>query len=252
MRGMSTLLVCVLVVVAGCAGGGGGGADDSTATRTEVTVNGAGSGGGDATAAAGSDDTGGSDANEASGSASSDDTPPDMAVVLRTGEAYEYEVHSAVLADEPESGTITIDVTEGGEWPEVGMNVVRDAPSGRMEASSQTAVFSPAMGEMSYALNVRNLVVTSRLVAGKSTDIRTYEAGQSWRFEGSDSDANFEVVGEETVGGVTAKHVRVTGGSESGLDADVWLASGVGFPVKFVQTEDGETTMEMTLTSHSG
>lgn len=250
MRRLSTILVCLLVVLAGCVGGGAGGdATDSTPAPTAMETEDAGSGGnGGADSGAGS----GSDSNEAGGSAGSDDTPPDMAVVLRTGESYEYEVHSAVLADEPESGTITIDVTEGGEWPGVAMDVVRDAPSGRMEASSQAAVFSPAMGEMSYALNVRNLVVTSRLVTGRSTDIRTYEAGQSWRFAGSDTEANFEVVGEETVGGVTAKRVHVTGGAESDLDAEIWLASGVGFPVKFVQREDGETTMEMTLTAHSG
>ncbi|ELZ31085.1 hypothetical protein C474_09629 [Halogeometricum pallidum JCM 14848] len=242
--------MCLLIVLAGCAGSGAGGdATDSTPAPTATETEDAGSGGsGGADSGAGS----GGDSNEASGSAGGDDTPPDMAVVLRTGESYEYAVHSAVLADEPETGTITIDVTEGGEWPGVAMDVVRDAPGGRMEASSQAAVFSPAMGEMSYALNVRNLVVTSRLVTGRSTDIRTYEVGETWRFRGSDTEANFEVVDEEDVGGLAAKHVRVTGGAESDLDAEVWLVHGVGFPVKFVQMEDGEATIELTLTSYSG
>lgn len=247
MRGLSTILVCVLVVLAGCAGGGAGGdATDSTPSSTATAT---------ATATATNDadsDGGASDSNEATGSGGSDDVPTDMVPILRTGESYEYEVRSTMFDEAGESGTIAIDVTKGGEWPEVAMDVVRDAPSGRMEASSEAAVFSPAMGEMSYALNVRSLVVTSRMVTGRNTDIRTYEAGETWRFVGSDTEANFEVVGEETVGGVTAKRVHMTGGAESDLDADIWMAPGVGFPVKFVQTEDGERTMELTLTAHSG
>lgn len=240
MSRLSTVVVCLVLVLAGCAGGGGG---DAATDSTPVSSDGGGSdGGGDSGDADG-------DSNAASGSSGSDDMP-DAVPVLETGERYEYEVRSDVLADAPESGTLTVDVTAGGEWPGAAMDVVRDAPSGRVEAASEAATFSPAMGEMAYALNVRSLVVSSRIVSAKSTDLRTYEVGDEWRFNSSDTDVGFAVVGEEQVGGLTAKHVRVTGGAETDIDADIWLAPGVGFPAKFVQREDGEATVELTLTAY--
>lgn len=251
MSRVSVLVVCLLVVLAGCAGGGGsedGSESESESggggTATDATLSASGDGG---NVDDGGD--GGSDSNVAGGSSGSDDTP-DAIPVLKTGERYEYDVRSAVLSDAPESGTLTIDVTAGGEWPGASMNAVRDAPSGRTEATSEAAAYSPALGEMTYALNVRSIVVSSRIVAGKSTDVRTYEVGDEWRFDSSDGEINFAVVGEERIGGLTAKHVRITGEEETALDADIWLVPGVGFPAKFVQTEDGEATIELTLTAY--
>ncbi|MFC6827209.1 DUF4412 domain-containing protein [Halopelagius fulvigenes] len=242
MSRLSVLLVCLLVLLAGCAGGGGDG--DATADATPA-AGGDGSGG-DSDSDADSDG-GNGDSSVSTGTAGPDDMP-DAVPLLREGERYEYEVRSAVLADAPESGTLTIDVTADGEWPVASMDAVRDAPSGRVEASGEAAAYSPALGEMTYALNVRSMVVTSRIVAGKSTDVRTYEVGETWQMASSDGEANFEVVGEEEVAGLTAKHVRVTG--ESDTDADIWLVSGVGYPAKFVQTEGGEATIELTLTAY--
>lgn len=239
MSKLSSVLVCVLVLLAGCVGGDA--SVDSPATPTGTAPSDAGGG------TAGDGDR--SDAGAGSGTSGEDDLP-DAVPRLRTGERYEFAVQSAVLSDAPESGTVTVDVTAGGEWPDVAMDVVRDAPSGRLAATSEAAAYSPALGEVAYALNVRSLVVTSRLVAAEPTDVRTYEVGEAWRFESSDTEVSFEVVGEERVAGLTAKHVRVAGGAETDLNADVWLVPGVGLPVKFVQTADGEATIELALTAY--
>lgn len=236
MNSVSAVLVCLIIVLAGCTGGGGG---DTATDSTPLATESGGDGSGDAD----------SDPNTASGSSGSDDMP-DGIPVLETGERYEYDVRSAVHSDAPESGTLTVDVTAGGEWPGASMSAVRDAPSGRLETpTEEAAAYSPALGEMTYALNVRSIVVSSRIVSGRSTDVRTYEVGDEWRFESSDGDIDFAVVGEERIGGLTAKHVSVTG-AEGDLDADIWLVPGVGFPAKFVQTEDGEATIEFTLTAY--
>lgn len=246
MRRLSTVLVCALVVLAGCAGGGGG--SDAAASETAAPNGGqtgdAEAGGGDGNG----DGDGGSGDGDASESADVDETA--MIPALRAGESFAYEVRSGVLAGEPETGTLTVDVTRSGEWPDVEMDVVRDAPSGRLEATAERAAYSPALGEMSYALNVRSIVVTSRLVTGRSTDVRAYEVGQRWRFDSADSDLGFEVVAEEEVAGLTAKRVRITGGEGTDTDAEIWLAPDLGLPVKFVQTEDGEESIALTLTAY--